>query len=156
MKLSENISPTISTKPGWRNSTGDNTLSRILPARPRSNPAKSERNSPTGALRDMIRFLLSLALSAALWASPDDAATPPRSSHCRAVHARSERRCESCARTPSGRIRRSTTVRRQFQRDNPCPETGLPTGACPGTKSITSFRLRAAAQTKSATCNGSQ
>jgi 5-methylcytosine-specific restriction endonuclease McrA len=78
----------------------------------------------------MIRLLV-YALAAALSLVPDASAAPPRSSHSQAVHARSEKRCESCARTQSGRIRRSTTVRRQFQRENPCPATGLPIGACP-------------------------
>jgi len=76
--------------------------------------------------------LLAFVLAAALSLVPDASATPPRSSHSRAVHAPSEHRCESCARTSSGRIRRITTVRRQFQRENPCPATGLQTGACPG------------------------
>lgn len=41
-------------------------------------------------------------------------------------------KCETCERTASGRIARSATARREFQRQNPCPSTGRPSGACPG------------------------
>jgi hypothetical protein len=33
--------------------------------------------------------------------------------------------------TPS-RIKRNSSVPRQFQREHPCPSTGLQTGPCPG------------------------
>ena len=36
------------------------------------------------------------------------------------------------AQQPRGRIVRSAAARRQFQRENPCPATGLERGACPG------------------------
>lgn len=36
------------------------------------------------------------------------------------------------ARTPSGKIRRSSHARNTFKRDNPCPLTGRPIGPCPG------------------------
>ena len=42
------------------------------------------------------------------------------------------RRCEACIRDAQGRIARSPAVRREFQRENPCPSTGLTTGSCPG------------------------
>src|SRR4051794_24849454 len=41
-------------------------------------------------------------------------------------------RCSSCARSPTGKIRRSTETKREFQRGHPCPSTGKPSGACPG------------------------
>jgi hypothetical protein len=41
-------------------------------------------------------------------------------------------KCETCERTASGRIARSATARREFQRQNPCPSTGRSSGACPG------------------------
>lgn len=40
--------------------------------------------------------------------------------------------CSSCERDANGRIKRSTSVRTQFQAEHPCPSTGLPTGPCPG------------------------
>jgi len=79
----------------------------------------------------MIR-LLGFVLAAARSLVPDTSATPPRSSHSRAVQSRSERRCTSCQRAPTGRIQRSTRARREFQHANPCPSTGRATGACPG------------------------
>jgi hypothetical protein len=42
------------------------------------------------------------------------------------------RYCTSCERDARGRIKRSTSVRRAFQREHPCPSTGLQTGHCPG------------------------
>ena len=41
-------------------------------------------------------------------------------------------RCSTCARTASGRIKRSTAARREFRCENPCPATGETSGACPG------------------------
>jgi hypothetical protein len=82
-------------------------------------------------MKIMIR-LLGFVLAAALSLLPDASATPPRSSHSRAAHARSEKRCTSCQRAPTGRIQRSATPRREFQRANLCPSTGRATGACPG------------------------
>jgi hypothetical protein len=41
-------------------------------------------------------------------------------------------KCESCARTANGRIARSATARREFERERPCPSTDRPTAACPG------------------------
>jgi hypothetical protein len=38
----------------------------------------------------------------------------------------------SCERTPSGRIRRSSSTRRAFQELHPCPSTGATAGRCPG------------------------
>ncbi len=40
--------------------------------------------------------------------------------------------CYFCERDANGRIKRSSSVRRQFQRQYPCPSTGLPAGPCPG------------------------
>jgi hypothetical protein len=40
--------------------------------------------------------------------------------------------CDVCARDSRGKIKRSTTVRRQFQRENPCPANGATSGPCPG------------------------
>jgi len=40
--------------------------------------------------------------------------------------------CVTCERTPAGRIRRSSTARRTFERLQPCPSTGAETGSCPG------------------------
>jgi hypothetical protein len=40
--------------------------------------------------------------------------------------------CAFCERTPSGRIRRSSSARRAFQELNPCPATGATAGPCPG------------------------
>ena len=44
----------------------------------------------------------------------------------------SKTKCVSCVRDAQGRIVRSAAARRQFQRERPCPSTGLETGACPG------------------------
>jgi hypothetical protein len=41
-------------------------------------------------------------------------------------------RCTSCARDSKGRIKRSATAKRDFQKSHPCPATGKTTGACPG------------------------
>lgn len=40
--------------------------------------------------------------------------------------------CSSCERDAQGRIARSRTVRREFQRLNPCPATGAVSGPCDG------------------------
>ena len=40
--------------------------------------------------------------------------------------------CVSCERDAQGRTKRPPSLRRAFQRENPCPSTGLETGACPG------------------------
>jgi hypothetical protein len=40
--------------------------------------------------------------------------------------------CDACQRDGRGRIKRSTAVRRQFQREHPCPANGATRGACPG------------------------
>ncbi len=41
-------------------------------------------------------------------------------------------RCATCARDNDGRIKRSRTATRDFQRTHPCPSTGKASGACPG------------------------
>ncbi len=41
-------------------------------------------------------------------------------------------RCASCPRDTKGRITRSATAKRAFQKAHPCPSTGKTTGACPG------------------------
>jgi hypothetical protein len=41
-------------------------------------------------------------------------------------------KCASCARDNHGKIKRSPTAKRDFQRSNPCPSTGRTAGACPG------------------------
>ena len=40
--------------------------------------------------------------------------------------------CMSCERDSTGRIKRSTTARRHFRAEHPCPVTGLTAGHCPG------------------------
>ena len=40
--------------------------------------------------------------------------------------------CWTCERDYNGRIKRSTTARRHFRADHPCPATGITTGPCPG------------------------
>jgi hypothetical protein len=40
--------------------------------------------------------------------------------------------CDVCQRDSRGRIKRSKSVRRQFQREHPCPANGATKGACPG------------------------
>jgi hypothetical protein len=40
--------------------------------------------------------------------------------------------CASCERTPSGRIKRSSSARRGFRMANPCPSTNSVSGPCPG------------------------
>jgi hypothetical protein len=79
----------------------------------------------------MIR-LLALVFAAALCLVPDASATPPRSSHSRAVHARSERRFPI--------VRPHAFGQNQAQHDRPAgiparepvSVDGFPTGACPG------------------------
>jgi hypothetical protein len=47
--------------------------------------------------------------------------------------ARSERRDQAHAQRHTTRApARSSSARREFQRQHPCPSTGKPTGACPG------------------------
>jgi hypothetical protein len=45
---------------------------------------------------------------------------------------RSTTRCATCTRTSKGKIQRSVTAKRAFQRSHPCPSTGKATGACKG------------------------
>jgi hypothetical protein len=40
--------------------------------------------------------------------------------------------CKSCARDSKGRIARSATAKRDFQKAHPCPATGKTSGACKG------------------------
>ena len=40
--------------------------------------------------------------------------------------------CMACERDSTGRIKRSTTARRYFRAEHPCPTTGLTAGPCPG------------------------
>jgi len=51
-----------------------------------------------------------------------------RSSH----HSASSKKCIGCARTSSGKIKRSESAKRAFQKSNPCPSTGRTSGGCPG------------------------
>jgi hypothetical protein len=44
------------------------------------------------------------------------------------------RYCGPPKRDANNRIVRSSAVRSEFQRQNPCPSTGLPFGSCPGYK----------------------
>src|SRR5438309_1810962 len=56
------------------------------------------------------------------------------SSHSTA-HAKSSTtssKCASCARTSDGKIKRSTTAKRSFERSNPCPANRKTSGGCPG------------------------
>src|SRR5205809_3133115 len=58
-----------------------------------------------------------------------------RSSSHSGSHAKSSTnrpKCASCARTSQGRIKRSTTAKRSFEKSNPCPATGKTSGPCPG------------------------
>jgi 5-methylcytosine-specific restriction endonuclease McrA len=41
-------------------------------------------------------------------------------------------RCTTCTRDSKGRIARSRTATRDFQKSHPCPSTGRTTGACSG------------------------
>jgi hypothetical protein len=41
-------------------------------------------------------------------------------------------RCTTCTRDSKGRIARSRTATRDFQKSHPCPSTGRTTGACKG------------------------
>src|ERR1700689_2998295 len=41
-------------------------------------------------------------------------------------------KCASCARTSQGKIKRSGSAKRSFEKSNPCPSTGKSSGACPG------------------------
>ena len=55
------------------------------------------------------------------------------SSHSARVRApRSSASCLSCARDSHGRIKRSESAKKQFERQNPCPATGKTSGSCPG------------------------
>lgn len=45
---------------------------------------------------------------------------------------RATTRCASCARDSRGRIARSSSAKRDFQKAHPCPSTGKTTGACKG------------------------
>ena len=40
--------------------------------------------------------------------------------------------CVSCTRDSHGRIKRSESEKRQFEKQHPCPSTGKTSGACPG------------------------
>ena len=68
---------------------------------------------------------LSLALASALQAH-GGGHTPGGWSHASAP------KCAGCARNSHGKIKRSRTATRDFQKLNPCPSTGKGTGACPG------------------------
>jgi hypothetical protein len=49
-----------------------------------------------------------------------------------AVRTPQQRTCASCARDSKGRIARSATAKRDFQKAHPCPSTDWTTGACAG------------------------
>jgi hypothetical protein len=40
--------------------------------------------------------------------------------------------CYSCPRSSHGKIKRSATAKREFERSHPCPSTGRTSGACKG------------------------
>jgi len=40
--------------------------------------------------------------------------------------------CAGCARTSSGKIKRSAAAKRTFERSHPCPSTGKTSGPCKG------------------------
>src|SRR5579864_8316671 len=42
------------------------------------------------------------------------------------------KKCETCARDNSGRIKRSSTAKHKFEKAHACPATGKNSGACPG------------------------
>jgi hypothetical protein len=41
-------------------------------------------------------------------------------------------KCTSCVRNSQGKIKRSVSAKRNFEKSNPCPSTGKSSGACPG------------------------
>lgn len=47
-------------------------------------------------------------------------------------HGHGHGRCASCARSKSGKIKRSSEAKREFQRSHPCPSTGKTSGGCKG------------------------
>ena len=49
----------------------------------------------------------------------------------RSAGGHTSRYCQTCERTPSGRISRSSRARIAFKELHPCPATGSSTGACP-------------------------
>ena len=79
----------------------------------------------------MLRIGTVLALAAALApaaVSNRYARSEPRDQERR----HTARYCETCERTPSGRIRRNSAARRAFRALKPCPVGGQTTGSCPG------------------------
>jgi len=85
----------------------------------------------------MKQFLLALFLFATLAPLADAkgrAAAKPSPTVRKSTHVAKPKatRCASCARTSKGRITRSATAKRSFERSHPCPSTGKTSGACPG------------------------
>jgi hypothetical protein len=92
----------------------------------------------------MYRILIALLLAAVLGPAADARASSSSRSFARSVSrsTRTEKakprsaphssRCTSCARDSKGRIARSATAKRDFQKSHSCPSTGRTTGACKG------------------------
>jgi hypothetical protein len=92
----------------------------------------------------MYRILIALLLAAVLGPAADARASSSSRSSARSASrsTRTEKskprsaprssRCTSCARDSKGRIARSATAKRDFQKSHPCPSTGRTTGACKG------------------------
>lgn len=78
--------------------------------------SESRLLSPIRLVNSFRRLAILLVLAGALHAAP-------RVSHSK---------CTTCSRTPSGRIKRSQTAKRSFEKANPCPATGKRGGPCPG------------------------
>ena len=58
--------------------------------------------------------------------------TPPVFARGTTGHHSSSRKCTSCARNSRGKIKRSPTAVREFQKTHPCPSTGATSGGCRG------------------------
>jgi 5-methylcytosine-specific restriction endonuclease McrA len=87
----------------------------------------------------MYRILIALLLAAVLGPAADArASSSSRSSRSASGSKRTTKskprssRCTTCARDSKGRIARSATAKRDFQKSHPCPSTGKTTGACKG------------------------
>jgi hypothetical protein len=67
----------------------------------------------------MIRFCTVLLYAAVLIAVPASSRS-------------SGTKCTACVRNRRGRIKRNPAAKRAFQQKNPCPATGMTSGACHG------------------------
>jgi hypothetical protein len=96
------------------------------------NPAASQRSSSGfGPLHRPQRTSLSPRLHPLR--SPQQLRQPRKSGPHSRSHARStSTRCTTCERDATGRIKRNSAARRDFQSSHPCPATGRTSGTCPG------------------------